>query len=314
MRILVTGGAGFIGSHVTDAYVGAGHEVTVVDNLTSGKRRQVNPEARFVKMDIRDERLERAFKSGRFDVVNHHAAQMDVRRSVEDPRFDADVNVNGLLHVMELSRKHGVRRVIFAASGGTYYGECTRAARESDPPRPASPYGVAKLAGEHYLRAYEALHGIAFTVLRYGNVYGPRQDPHGEAGVVAIFCNRLLAGEPVVIFGNGRQQRDYVFVGDVARANLAALRRGKNDAVNIGTGKSSSVSELFELLRRTHGGGESVFKPARPGEPFRNTLDVRHARASLGWSSRMQLAEGLRQTYQFIASSVARQGHRTTRP
>ena len=314
MRILVTGGAGFIGSHVADAFVDAGHEVTVVDNLSSGKRHQVNPGARFVKLDIRDPRLERVFKAGRFDVVNHHAAQMDVRRSVEDPRFDADVNVHGLLHVLDLSRKHGVRRVIFAASGGTYYGECARPARETDPPRPLSPYGVAKLAGEHYLRAYGALHGIAFTVLRYGNVYGPRQDPHGEAGVVAIFCNRLLAGEQIVIFGTGRQKRDYVFVGDVARANLAALRRGKNDAVNIGTGKSSTVSELFEILQRIHGSGERVFKPARPGELFRSCLDVRHARASLGWSSRIQLAEGLRQTYQFIASGVARHGRRTTRP
>jgi UDP-glucose 4-epimerase len=291
---------------VADAFIGAGHEVTVVDNLSSGKRRQVNPAARFVKMDIRDERLERVFRTGRFEVVNHHAAQMDVRRSVEDPRHDADVNVHGLLNVLELSRKHRTRRVILAASGGTYYGECTRPARETDPPRPLSPYGVTKLAGEHYLRAYEALHGIAFTVLRYGNVYGPRQDPHGEAGVVAIFCNRLLAGQRVDIFGNGRQQRDYVFVDDVVRANLAALRRGRNEAVNIGTGRASSVNELFEILRLVHGEGERVLKPPRPGELFRSCLDVRHARAALGWRSRIPLAQGLRRTYRFIAAGAPR--------
>jgi UDP-glucose 4-epimerase len=306
MRILVTGGAGFIGSHVVDTYVAAGHEVTVVDDLSSGKKRQLNPAARFVRADIRDERLERVFKKGRFDIVNHHAAQMDVRRSVEDPRFDADVNVLGLLNVLQLARKHGVRKMILAASGGTYYGECVRPARESDPPRPLSPYGITKLAGEHYLRAYEALHGIDFTILRYGNVYGPRQDPHGEAGVVAIFCNRLLAGQPLLVFGDGRQQRDYVFVADVARANLAALRRGKCEAVNIGTGRASSVNMLFESLRRAHGGGIREFRPPRPGELFRSCLDIRHASAVLGWRPRVALDEGLRRTYRFIASGAAR--------
>jgi UDP-glucose 4-epimerase len=305
MRILVTGGAGFIGSHVVDAYVGAGHEVTVVDDLSSGKRRQVNPAARFVRADIRDERLERVFRKGQFEVVNHHAAQMDVRRSVDDPRFDADVNVRGLLNILELARRHGIGKMILAASGGTYYGECGRPARESDPPRPLSPYGITKLAGEHYLRAYSALHGIDFTVLRYGNVYGPRQDPHGEAGVVAIFCQRLLASQPVLVFGDGRQQRDYVFVADVARANVAALRRGKNEALNIGTGRASSVNVLFELLRRIHGGGAHEFRPPRPGELFRSCLDIRRAGAALGWRPRMALDEGLRRTYRFIAAATS---------
>jgi UDP-glucose 4-epimerase len=303
MRILVTGGAGFIGSHVVDAYVGAGHEVTVVDDLSSGKRRQVNPAARFVRADIRDERLERVFRKWRFEVVNHHAAQMDVRRSVEDPRFDADVNVRGLLNILELARKHGIGKMILAASGGTYYGECGRPARESDPPRPLSPYGITKLAGEHYLRAYSALHGIDFTILRYGNVYGPRQDPHGEAGVVAIFCQRLLAAQPVLVFGDGRQQRDYVFVADVARANLAALRHGKNEALNIGTGRASSVNVLYKLLRRIHGGGAHELRPPRPGELFRSCLDIRRAGAVLGWRPRMALDEGLRRTYRFIAAA-----------
>ena len=305
MRILLTGGAGFIGSHVADAYVAAGHEVTVVDDLSTGKRRQVNAAARFVRADIRDQSLERVFRKGRFDVVNHHAAQMDVRRSVDDPRFDADVNVRGLLNVLELARKHGVRKMILAASGGTYYGECKRPARESDPPRPLSPYGITKLAGEHYLRAYAVLHGVDFTILRYGNVYGPRQNPHGEAGVVAIFCQRLLAAQPVLVFGDGRQQRDYVFVADVARANLAALRRGRNEAVNIGTGRASSVNALFELLRRSHGGGTREFRPPRPGELFRSCLDIRHAGAVLGWRPRMALDEGLRRSYRFIAAAAS---------
>lgn len=312
MRILLTGGAGFIGSHVADAYLAAGHEVTIVDDLSSGKRSQINPAARFVLADIRDQRLERLFRQGRFDVVNHHAAQMDVRRSVDDPRFDADVNVLGLLNVLELARKHGVRKVILAASGGTYYGECSRPARETDPPRPLSPYGITKLAGEHYLRAYQALHGLDFTILRYGNVYGPRQDPHGEAGVVAIFCARLLAELPVFVFGDGRQQRDYVFVGDVVRANVAALRRGRNEAINIGTGRASSVNTLFRLLRDAHGGGTREFRPPRPGELFRSCLAIRHAHAVLGWRPRVALDEGLRRTYRFIAAAT-RSGARERR-
>lgn len=302
MKILVTGGAGFIGSHVADAYLAAGHAVTVVDDLSTGKRENLNPKARFVRADIGSASLRNVFRNGRFDVVNHHAAQIDVRRSVADPLRDARINVLGLVHLLELARGHRVKKVIFSASGGTYYGECPRPAEETAAPAPLSPYGVSKLASEYYLRAYRELHGLDFTVLRYGNVYGPRQDPHGEAGVVAIFCQRLLAGDPLWIFGDGTQKRDYVYVEDVARASVAALRRGSGQAINIGTGRAVSVNELARTLAAVHGGpSRLVRKPARPGELFRSWMDVRKSRRVLGWRARVGLAEGLGRTYRHIA-------------
>lgn len=305
MKILVTGGAGFIGSHVVDAYVAAGHRVTVVDDLSTGRKGNLNPRARFVRADLGSPVLEKVFKEGRFDVVNHHAAQIDVRRSVADPMLDARVNVLGLLHVLELCRRNAVKKIIFSASGGTYYGECGHPARETAPPAPLSPYGVAKLAGEHYLRAYRDLHGLRYTVFRYGNVFGPRQDPHGEAGVVAIFCNRLLSGEPVLIFGNGKQQRDYVYVGDVARANLLALRRGVDDVFNIGTGRALSVNDLFAALKKASGVSVPFERrPARPGELFRSVLDASKARRALGWSPQVSLEGGLRKTFSFIQEAA----------
>lgn len=305
MRILVTGGAGFIGSHVVDAYVSARHQVTVVDNLVSGNVKNLNRRARFVKADVREKEMERVFKFGRFDVINHLAAQIDVRRSVENPVFDADVNILGLLNVLELSRKSRVKKIIFSASGGTYYGECVRPARETDLPRPLSPYGISKLASEFYLRAYRSLHSLPFTVLRYGNVYGPRQDPHGEAGVVAIFCQRLLAGTPVSIYGTGKQQRDYVFVSDVAQANVAALSRGEGESINIGTGRASDVNRLYEILSSCHP-AKSTFerKPARPGELFRSVLHVSKAARVLGWTPRVSLKDGLAETYRYIAAQT----------
>lgn len=304
MRILVTGGAGFIGSHIVDAYVARGYRVTVVDDLSNGKRKNLNPRAKFVKADIRAKSLSRLFNREQFDVVNHHAAQMDVRRSVNDPVFDASVNVMGLLNLLDLSRQNGVKKFIFAASGGTYYGECARPAREEDPAQPLSPYGVTKLAGEHYIRAYGALHGLRFTVLRYGNVYGPRQDPHGEAGVVAIFCQRLLAGEPIFIYGTGKQQRDYVFVRDVARANVAALSKGTGESVNIGTGKATNVNRLYKILSACHG-APAVFqnKPQRPGELFRSVLSVSKAARVLSWKATVSLGDGLAETYRHIAAT-----------
>jgi UDP-glucose 4-epimerase len=293
----VTGGAGFIGSHVVDAYVRSGHRVTVLDDLSTGKQKNLNPRVRFFKADILSSRVAEVFQKGRFDVVNHHAAQIDVRRSVADPELDARINILGLVRLLELSRRFKVKKFIFAASGGTYYGECTRPAHEELPPRPLSPYGVAKLSGEHYLRAFGALHGLRHTTLRYGNVYGPRQDPHGEAGVVAIFGLRMLSGEPVSIFGDGRQQRDYVFAGDVAAANLAALRRGDNDAFNIGTARATSVNELFRVIKRITGYDNApVRKPKRLGELQRSVLDIRKARKHLGWRPETSLVDGLRKT------------------
>lgn len=297
MKILVTGGAGFIGSHVVDKYISLGHQVTVLDNLSSGRRVNLNPRAKFVRADVRSPGLRSLFRAGRFNVVNHHAAQIDVRRSVADPAFDAQVNVLGLLNLLGLASAHKVKKFIFSASGGTYYGECARPAPETTPPRPLSPYGITKLAGEFYIRSQAALHGLNYTVFRYGNVYGPRQDPHGEAGVVAIFGQRMLKGEPVLIFGNGRQERDYVYVGDVAEANGLALRRGHRDVFNIGTGKPASVNMLFRELARATGYSKSpVHKPARPGELFKSCLNVSKAAGLLGWRPRHSLRQGLAAT------------------
>jgi UDP-glucose 4-epimerase len=305
MNILVTGGAGFIGSHIVDAYLQAGHRVTVVDDLSTGSEANLNPNARFVKADIGDPALGGLFTQEKFDVVNHHAAQMDVRRSVADPALDARTNVLGLLNILELSRRNGVGKIIFAASGGTYYGECRRPARESDPPAPLSPYGVSKLAGEHYVRAYGALHGLRYTVLRYGNVYGQRQDPHGEAGVVAIFCRRLSSGSSVSIFGDGRQQRDYVHVSDVARANGLALRRGDGESLNVGTGRAVSVNELFKTLKAVSGSASAAeSRPARTGELFRSVLNVARAKKVLGWTPKVSLGKGLRETFLHARSPV----------
>ncbi len=304
MKILVTGGAGFIGSHVVDAYVSSGHRVSVVDDLSTGKKRNLNPKARFMKADVRSTSLDKVFKEGKFDVVNHHAAQIDVRRSVLDPALDASINVLGLINILELSRRHNVKKMIFAASGGTYYGECSRPAKETVLPSPLSPYGVTKLASEFYLRAYAALHGLRYTVLRYANVYGPRQDPHGEAGVVAIFCQKLLSSERALIYGDGRQERDYVFVKDVARANVLALRRGDSRALNIGTRRGTSVNQLFASLQKA-AGTRTVpeHRPPRPGEIFKSCLDASLARKVLGWSPLRTLEEGLRETFHFIRDS-----------
>jgi UDP-glucose 4-epimerase len=301
LKILVTGGAGFIASHVTDAYIQLGHRVTVADNLSSGRRPNLHPKARFFKTDIRAAALKRLILKNKFDVVNHHAAQIDVRKSVADPAHDAQVNILGLLNILEGARAARVKKVIMAASGGTYYGECPRAAVETDRPEPLSPYGITKLAGEIYLRAYRALHGLRYTVLRYGNVYGPRQDPHGEAGVVAIFCQRMLAGEPLSIFGNGKQMRDYVFVKDVARASVRALAAGHDDAFNIGTSQPASVNDLFRHLKNLTGYGlKAVYKPARPGELFRSCLNVNKAARGLGWKPQYSLVEGLAETALFF--------------
>ncbi|MDK2880279.1 MAG: UDP-glucose 4-epimerase [Clostridia bacterium] len=319
MRILVTGGAGFIGSHVVDGLLEAGHEVAVVDDLSTGKRENVNPEAAFFRMDVCDPELERVFREGRFDYVNHHAAQIDVRRSVADPAADARTNILGLLNVLELCRRYGVKGVVFASSGGVVYGEPRKfPVSEKHPKGPLSPYGVSKLTSEFYLAYYAEVHGLPYVALRYGNVYGPRQDPHGEAGVVAIFGLKMLEGASPVIYGDGEQLRDYVYVGDVVRANLLALRylsegRAKcgsggcaiNDfAFNVGTGVGTSVNRLFALLKELTGfAGEPGYGPERPGELRRIWLDPARARAELGWEPEVELREGLRLTVEHLQGS-----------
>lgn len=312
-RVLVTGGAGFIGSHVADRYLAEGCEVTVLDDLSTGRRERIPAGARFVELKLDDVRLDEVFAEGRFDTVNHHAAQIDVRRSVDDPLFDARTNVLGLLNVLERARVHGVRRVVYVSSGGVVYGEpATIPTPESYPKLPLSPYGVGKLAGEHYLAYYAAVHGLNSVALRYSNVYGPRQDPHGEAGVVAIFGLRILAGEPITIFGDGEQERDYVYVGDVVEANWLASLTGTRTgpgldatAWNIGTGRGTSVNELADRLMRISGRDvERIPAPERPGELRRSVLDCSKAAAELGWRPRTDLDEGLARTMEHIKKEI----------
>lgn len=305
----MTGGAGFIGSHVADAHLAAGDEVTIVDNLSSGRRENVPKKARLVEADIRSPEARELVAKGGFTVLNHHAAQMDVRRSVEDPVFDAGVNVVGLLNLLEGARAGGVRRVVFASSGGTVYGEGERLPfGETDPKLPASPYGTAKLASEYYLATFSLLYGIEAAVLRYSNVYGPRQNPHGEAGVIAIFSKRIAGGEPITIFGDGLQTRDMVYVLDVAEANvraagaaLPALTTLDARAWNIGTGVETTVNRLAELLAEGAGRPANITRAlARAGELQRSSLATDKAARELGWRPRTPLAEGLRATVRSI--------------
>jgi UDP-glucose 4-epimerase len=309
MRILVTGGAGFIGSHTVDALVATGsHEVSVVDNLSAGKRDQINPGTRFHQADIRDAaEVGRIIGEARPEVIVHFAAQMDVRRSVADPAFDAQVNLVGFLNLMEAARQHGLRRVVFSSTGGAIYGEQdTFPADESHPCRPVSPYGVAKFSTESYLFFYKAQYGIDYAAMRYANVYGPRQDPHGEAGVVAIFCGRLLEDKPVTIFGDGKQTRDYVYVGDVVRANVAAVTASATGPINVGTGIETDVNQLYRALAAAAGSDRPpTYAPARPGEQSRSVIAATRARRELGWSPQVTIEEGLRRTYDFFKERVA---------
>ncbi|MFQ5477549.1 MAG: NAD-dependent epimerase/dehydratase family protein [Candidatus Binatia bacterium] len=306
MKILVTGGAGFIGSHIAQACVEAGHEVLVVDDLSSGHLTNVPEEASFEELDIRSEEVANLIVSEKPDFISHHAAQINVRVSVEQPIFDASVNVLGLVNVVEAARRAGTRRVIFASSGGTVYGDPeVLPCDEGQPLHPVCPYGVSKLSGEHYLHYYALCRGVAYTALRYANVYGPRQDPHGEAGVIAIFCEKLLRDEDVMIFGDGEQTRDYVFVGDVVRANMACLEAGYDGGVNIGTGKETNVLELSELLRGLIGGkGVAVHGEARDGEVRRSVLDASLAAKVLNWEPRTSLTVGLAETVDFFRSRI----------
>jgi len=298
MRAVVTGGAGFIGSHVVDALLARGDEVHVVDDFSSGKRENVPAAATLHELDVR-EPLERLFDEVRPQGVFHLAAQADVRVSVERPDFDAGVNVIGTIRVLEGARRSGAR-VVFASTGGAIYGECARPAREGDPRLPLAPYGTSKLAGEEYLATYNRLYGTGHVALRLGNVYGPRQDPHGEAGVVAIFLRRLARGETCRIFGDGAQTRDYVYVGDVVRAGLAATERN-GGVFNIGTATETSVVDLYATCLDVAGSrSPAELAPARLGELRRSVLDASLAARELGWRPETKLADGLRATWEWI--------------
>lgn len=296
--VLVTGGAGFIGSHVCDALLALGHEVHVIDDLSGGYEEQVPEGAILHRMDIRAAGVKVLWKEHRFTTMFHLAAQMDVRRSVADPRFDADINIGGLLNLMEAGREYGLQKVIFSSTGGAIYGEPVVAPQTEDHPlQPLSPYGITKLSSEKYLFFYEDTHGIEFVALRYGNVYGPRQNPHGEAGVVAIFCERMLAGQQPIVNGDGKQTRDYVHVQDVVAANMKALAYKGSGIFNVGTGVETDVVQLFEILRDELAPDMKVVHgPGKAGEQKRSVLSWAHSRDVLGWTPSRDVRQGLTET------------------
>jgi UDP-glucose 4-epimerase len=308
MRVMVTGGAGFIGSHVVDAYLAAGHEVLVLDSLWEhggGRRVNVPERAAFVHMDVRDENVGRIVAEFKPEIVSHHAAQHSVAISARDPIYDAQVNVTGMLNVLENAVKHGVRKVIFASSGATFGNPEKLPISDNTPQRPTSPYGITKMVTEHYLRFYKNEKGLDFTALRYGNVYGPRQDPNGEAGVISIFIGRFLQREGVRIDWDGEQTRDYVYVGDVARANLAALERGSGGCYVIGTGVKTSVNAIYRALVEISGFEAPITNaPRRPGDPRDAQFDATNARKELGWSATTKLIDGMRKTYEYFAAGA----------
>lgn len=313
-RALVTGGAGFIGSHVADRYLESGYDVTIIDDLSSGRRENVPRGATFHDVDLRSTDAAAIIREGRFNVISHLAAQIDVRKSVADPVADAMINIGGTLNLAEAVRASGMpTRILFSSTGGALYGDfVTPPNVETMPKDPEAPYGIAKLSAEYYLAYYGRVHGIDTVVLRYANVYGPRQDPHGEAGVVAIFCNRILAKKPLTVFGDGEQTRDYVFVGDVARANVLAAERpipraAQLDAraFNVGTGVSTSVLQLAGHLLRASGAKlPIVLAPARLGEQQRSVVSIDKIGRELGWHPTVALADGLDVTYRWFAERV----------
>ncbi len=302
MNILITGGAGFIGSNIADAMIEKGHRVIIVDNLITGKKENIHPKAVFHEMDVRDVKIENIFFKEKIDVICHHAAQMDVRKSVVDPIFDANVNVLGMLNLLQMAVKHQVKKFIFASTGGAIYGEQDYfPADENHPMRPCSPYGITKLTGEKYLFFYQQTYGLKYVVLRYANVYGPRQNPHGEAGVVAIFCSKMLHGEQPIINGDGTQTRDYVYIDDVVAANLLALKHPQSDFFNIGTGIETDVNKLFRVLRdELKSTAEERHGETKPGEQQRSVLNYDKATSILGWKPGVDVETGLQRTAAFF--------------
>lgn len=302
MKILITGGVGFIGSHVADTCIEAGHSVVIVDDLSTGKIGNVNEKAVFIQMDVRDETIDQLFDYHKFDVVIHHAAQMDVRKSVEDPSFDASVNILGTINLLENCKNFGVKKFIFASTGGAIYGEQDYfPADEQHPVRPLSPYGIAKLAVEKYLYYYKEVYGLQYISLRYANVYGPRQNPHGEAGVVAIFSSKMLLDQQPIINGDGKQTRDYTYVADVVRANMLALDYDKSDIFNVGTGIETDVNTIFNWIKKFSGSNcNNKYGDAKKGEQQRSVLDYSHIQRSLGWKPTISLQKGLEMTVDYF--------------
>ena len=302
MKVLVTGGAGFIGSHLAERLLSDGHEVVILDDLSTGHVEHLPPDARFYQMDIQSPWLDELFKIERPEAVLHQAAQASVRRSVADPVFDASVNVLGAVTLLQASVRHGVRRFLFASTGGALYGDADVIPTPEDyPTLPVSPYGASKLGAEVYLRTFHAVHGLSYAALRYANVYGPRQDPHGEAGVVAIFARRLLSGEPARINGDGKQTRDFVYVGDIAEANARALTSDAVGSFNVGTGVETDINTIFQLLKRLSGNNQAeVHGPPMPGEQRRSVVDARKIEKVMGWRPQTSLEAGLDATVRYF--------------
>jgi len=304
MKVLVTGGAGFIGSHVVDQMIEAGHDVVVVDSLITGRKSNLNPKARFYQVDIRSADLRKVFEAERPEVVDHHAAQMDVRKSVADPIYDADVNILGTLNLLNQCVEFKVRKVIYISSGGAAYGEPVYLpCDEKHPVQPLCPYGATKYMTELYLYMYKQTYGLDYSVIRYPNVYGPRQDPHGEAGVVAIFTGQMMKNQPVKIFGSGEQVRDFVYVADCARANVLLLNQGGGEVFNLGYGIGTSINQIFAALKKvTSYPQDAIYAPAKPGETFKIYLDASKAGQVLGWEPTVDLEQGLTKTVEYFRS------------
>lgn len=305
-KILVTGGAGFIGSHVVDLFVAQGYEVVIVDDLSTGRASNLNPAAKFYQLDIRDPKLRDVFDSERPDYISHHAAQMDVRRSVAQPLFDADVNILGSINLIECAKEFNVKHFVYISTGGAVYGEPEKLpCDETHPINPICQYGASKHTVEHYLYMYNVNYGLSYTVLRYPNVFGPRQDPHGEAGVVAIFTGKMLAEEPVMINGDGEQTRDFVFVRDCARANYLAVTNDHQSGIyNIGWGRPTSINEIYSTLAQVINYSRSVtYGPAKVGETRHIYLDASKANRDLKWSPTITLEDGLKETVEYFRTS-----------
>ncbi len=307
MKILVTGGAGFIGSHIVDRYIELGHDVTVIDNLSTGKKDNINPEADKFYTPINNigGGLDQIISQGKFDVINHHAAQTSVIASMKDFSFDAEINILGTLNLLKIAIKHKVKKFIFASSGGAIYGLADVPTNENSYPFPRSPYGISKLAIELYLSIFQEHYGLNYTSLRYSNVYGPRQRYDGEAGVIAIFTNAMLNGQSPTIFGDGFHERDYIYVDDVVEANIKALTKGDNEAINIGTGITTTTQELFNFIKKATGfNGIPVYGAKRPGDIWKSGLDISKAKEILGWEPKIKLEEGISQTVDYFKNQT----------
>ncbi len=301
MKFLVTGGAGFIASHIVDRLINEGHEVVIVDDLSTGSEENLNPDARFYKMDIRSPELASVFEDEKPDYVSHHAAQVLVARSLREPMLDCWLNIEGSINIIHLSQKYGVKKIIYASTGGALYGEPEYLPVDEDHPvNPLAPYGVSKHTVEHYLYIYGVNYGLDYTVLRYPNIYGPRQDPHGEAGVIAIFTQKMLDGKQPIIFGDGTATRDYVYIDDIVDASMLAVTNGERLVCNLGSNIETSVNEIFDLLKEEFQFPlNPIRKPKRTGEVYRICLTNQRAKEGLGWSPKVTFEEGIRRTVKY---------------